>query len=143
MRFDNRHLLKVHKPTNSKAVPLEVCKVRFNVGSGNVSYQRTQFPAVLAYAVTSHRSQGDTLEEVIVDFKPDPGDKAYITEGAFYVALTRATKSENVYLKDFDKSYIKINKHVMDKIDAMRKYKSYNFKRCFLRIKYSLILHKN
>ena len=94
MRLDNRHLLKIHKPKNSIAVPIEVCKVRFNVGTGNVSYQRTQFPAVVAYAVTSHRSQGDTLEEFIVDFKAEPGEKPYITEGAFYVALTRATKSD-------------------------------------------------
>ena len=75
LRFDNQHLLKVHKPRNLNAVPIEVCKVRFNVGSGNVSYQRTQFPAVVAYAVTSHRRQGDTLEEMIVDFKAEPGEK--------------------------------------------------------------------
>ena len=89
MRFDHRHLLKVHKPMNPNAVPIEVCKVRFNVGSGNVSYQRTQFPAVLAYAVTAHRSQGDTLEDVIVYLKPVLGQKPYISEGAFYVAVTK------------------------------------------------------
>ena len=53
LRIDNLHLLQKHKPNHPKAVPIEVCKIKFNVRSGNVNYQRTQFPAVLAYAVTS------------------------------------------------------------------------------------------
>ena len=97
LRFDSQHLLRNHKPLNQKAVPIEVSKIRFNVGSGNVSYQRTQFPAVVAYAVTSHRSQGATLEEVIVDFTSEKGAKPYIVEGSFYVAITRATQSCDVY----------------------------------------------
>ena len=116
VRLENRDLLQNHTPNNPKAVPLEFSKRRFNVKSGDVSYQRKQFPAVVSYAVTSHRSQGDTLEEVIIDFRPEPGQKAYITEGSFYVAITRATWSDDVYLADFDESYIKVNKNVMHKI---------------------------
>ena len=131
VRFENRDLLQNHTPNNPKAVPLEFSKRRFNVKSGDVSYQRKQFPAVVSYAVTSHRSQGDTLEEVIIDFRPEPGQKAYITEGSFYVAITRATRSDDVYLADFDESYIKVNKNVMQKIETMRKFKSYKFKKTY------------
>ena len=132
LRNDNRHLLKLHKPTHNKAVPIEVCKIKFNVGTGNVSYQRTQFPAVLAYAVTSYRSQGDTLKEVIVDFTSEGKDKPYIVEGSFYVSITRAKSSENVFLEDFDKSYIKVSKDVLEKITAMRKFQYYTFKKIYL-----------
>ena len=132
LRFDSQHLLRNHKPVNQKAVPIEVSKIRFNVGSGNVSYQRTQFPAVVAYAVTSHRSQGATLEEVIVDFTSEKGAKPYIVEGSFYVAITRATQSCDVYLEDFDMSYIKVHRNVMEKIESMRKFKAFNFKKFYL-----------
>ena len=68
LRQDNRYLLQAHKPFHEQATPIEVCKIRFNIESGDVNYLRKQFPAVLAYAITAHRSQGDTLEEVIIDF---------------------------------------------------------------------------
>ena len=63
--------------------------------------------------------------------RPEPGQKAYITEGSFYVAITRATRSDDVYLADFDESYIKVNKNVMQKIETMRKFKSYKFKKTY------------
>ena len=132
LRNDNRHLLKIHTPNHPKAVPIEVCKIRFNIGTGNVSYQRTQFPAVLAYAVTTYRSQGDTLLEVIVDFTEE-GDKApYIKPGSFYVAISRATSKEGVYLTAFDKSFIQVSDKVVEKITAMRKFQNYTFKKIYL-----------
>ena len=132
LRRDNHHLLKLHKPNNKKAVPIEVCKIRFNVKLGNVSYQRSQFPAVVAYAVTTHRSQGETLVEVIINFSPEGNQKPFITEGSFYVAITRATSSKHVYLEDFDKSYIKASEKVLDKIQTMRKFQKYIFKKVYL-----------
>ena len=129
LRNDNRHLLESHTPNHPKAVPIEVCKIKFNIKTGNVSYQRTQFPAVLAYAVTSYRSQGDTLNEVIVDFTEEGKKEPYIVAGSFYVAISRATCSENVYLQAFEKSYIKVSSKVLDKIAAMRKFQNYVFKK--------------
>ena len=132
LRNDNRHLLESHTPNHPKAVPIEVCKIKFNIKTGNVSYQRTQFPAVLAYAVTSYRSQGDTLNEVIVDFTEEGKKEPFIVAGSFYVAISRATCSENVYLQAFEKSYIKVSSKVLDKIAAMRKFQNYVFKKIYL-----------
>ena len=132
LRQDNRHLLKIHKPNHSKAVPIQVSKQRFNVKGGNVSYQRTQFPAVLAYSVTSHRSQGETLEQVIIDFTGEGDEKPFIVEGSFYVAITRATCANDVYLENFDKSYIKCHKPIISKLEAMKKFKQYKFKKIYL-----------
>ena len=132
LKFDNRHLLELHRPNHARAVPLQVCKTKFNVGTGNVSYHRTQFPAILAYAVTSHRSQGDTLEEVIIDYTSEGNEMPYVIAGSFYVAITRATCADNVFLADFQTSYIKCNKQVMSKIEAMRKFRQYIFKKIYL-----------
>ena len=132
LRNDNKHLLKFHKPTHPKAVPIQVAKQRFNIKGGNVSYQRTQFPAVLCYAVTSHRSQGQTLDEVVIDFSGEGTEKPFIVEGSFYVAITRATCANDVYLKAFDKSYIKVHKPIVHKLETMKKFKNYKFKKIYL-----------
>ena len=132
LRRDNMHLLKFHKPNHKKAVPIEVCRIKFNVKEGNVSYHRTQFAAVLAWSVTTHRGQGETLVEVIVDFSAEGKQKPFIIEGSFYVAITRATSAKHVFLENFDKSYIKASQKVIEKIEVMRKFQNYIFKKVYL-----------
>ena len=132
LRRDNMHLLKFYKPNCKKAVPLEVSRIKFNVKDGNVSYHRTQFAAVLAYAITAHRGQGETLDEVVVDFSSEGTQKPFITEGSFYVAITRATSAKHVFLENFDKSYIKASDKVIEKIEAMRKFQKYISKKIYL-----------
>ena len=52
--------------------------------------------------------------------------------GSFYVALTRIRGGENVYLKSFDKYYIKVNRKIEEMINAMIKYRHYEFKKIYL-----------
>lgn len=54
----------------------------------------TQYPLRLAWALTIHKSQGQTLDSVIIDM----GWGAFAT-GQTYVALSRATNLDNLYLK--------------------------------------------
>ena len=75
---DSYKLRASHTPNGSNALPIELFKVRFTLKNGEVSYQRTQFPAVLAYAVTAHKSQGNTLQEIVIDFTGDAKSKPYI-----------------------------------------------------------------
>ena len=132
LRRDKCDIKGSHKTQSPAAVPIVVTKTRFELNYGNHKYVRTQFPVVLAYAVTAHKAQGESLEEVTVDFTPDnEKKKPYIIDGSFYVAITRATKSENVYLKDFDPSYIKCNPNVAEKIDSMRITRPYKFKKYY------------
>lgn len=53
-----------------------------------------QFPVKLAWAMTIHRSQSKTFQKVIIDF----GTNVF-SEGQVYVALSRATSLNNIYLK--------------------------------------------
>ncbi len=135
LRFDMKELKGSHFTENPKAVPIVVSKARFEINHGNLKYSRSQFPLVLGYAVTAHKSQGASLDEAIIDFTPDFVNnklkKPYIIEGSFYVAITRARLSKNIYLKDFDPSYIRVKKEIAEKIDDMRVVKPYKFKKIY------------
>ena len=134
-KADKPELKGNHKTNDPKAVTIEVNRAQFQINNGNLKFTRSQFPIILGYAVTAHKSQGASLKEVLVDFTPDIVNKKmkkpYIIEGSFYVAISRASFSENVYLRDFDPTYIKVKKEIADKIDAMRILRPYKFKKIF------------
>ena len=128
LRMDKYELKAMHTPANEMAVPIELTKTRFEIDKGNHKYVRQQFPVVLAYAVTTHKSQGDSMVEVIVDFESGENKRRpFIIPGLFYVAITRATKAENVYLKNFKRSYIRVDPNVPKKLDDMCITKPYTF----------------
>ena len=54
----------------------------------------TQFPLRLAYAVTIHKSQGQTCDRVIIDYS---GTRAF-APGQTYVALSRCRNFDSLYL---------------------------------------------
>lgn len=54
----------------------------------------TQFPVILAWAITIHKSQGKTFEKAIIDM-----DKGAFTHGQTYVALSRCVSLEGLVLK--------------------------------------------
>ena len=135
-RFEHKFLKKHHNPGHELATPIFPHKRKFTLKFGNVEYQRTNFPLSLAYAITAHKCQGETLEEVIIDFGPEVVNKIkvrnYICTGSFYVALTRVRMGIKVFLRSFDKSYILANKSIEEKVEAMRKFRQYNFKKIYL-----------
>lgn len=55
----------------------------------------TQYPIKLAWAVTVHKGQGSTLDKVVIDF----GNGAF-APGQAYVALSRCTSYEGIYLEN-------------------------------------------
>lgn len=54
----------------------------------------TQYPVKLAWAVTIHKSQGKTFDRVIIDF-----GRGAFAHGQTYVALSRCTKLDEIYLR--------------------------------------------
>lgn len=59
----------------------------------NVIGTFTQFPFKLAWAITVHRSQGQTFDEVIIDL-----GKGAFAPGQAYVALSRCRSFDGIYL---------------------------------------------
>uniref|UniRef100_A0A8C4QE75 ATP-dependent DNA helicase n=1 Tax=Eptatretus burgeri TaxID=7764 RepID=A0A8C4QE75_EPTBU len=95
--------VKFSGTTGSKASVIGRRKYDVNPARNSIRIQRSQFPLVLAYAITAHKSQGQTLEEVIIDFS----GKGRSAPGSFYVAVTRVKKLSNLFLRSFDRSMIK------------------------------------
>ena len=133
-RFEQNHLRQNHNPGHKLATPIQPERKNFKERFGNIEYQRTNFALSLAYAMTAHKCQGETLDQVIIDFGPnlELKIKNYICPGSFYVALTRVREGNKVFLKSFDKSYIQVNKSIEEKIEAMKKFRPYKFKKIYL-----------
>lgn len=74
-----------------------------------------QYPLMPAWAITVHKSQGQTFDNVILDLK-----KCF-AEGQAYVALSRCRSLEGIQLSSkIDKRIIKVNKEVDEFLNEMR-----------------------
>jgi len=70
----------------------------------------TQYPLMLAWAVTIHKGQGKTIDRVIIDI-----GKGTFAHGQMYVALSRCTTLDGIILKKPAlKKHIWTNYQVMD-----------------------------
>ena len=130
LREENKALLKFHKPDNPLAVPIKKQKKQFRMQGlkGSVFVLREQFPLTLCYAITSHKSQGQTLEEVLIDFSTTN----FIPNGSFYTAMSRVRQGSSLYLRDFQKHYITTETTVEEKLAGMKLTKPYQFKKFLL-----------
>jgi len=71
-------------------------KFTVNDAFGNVEASRTQVPLILAWALSVHKSQGQTLDRVRVDLRNT------FEKGQAYVALSRARSLEALEVQNFD-----------------------------------------
>jgi ATP-dependent DNA helicase PIF1 len=73
-----------------------------------------QVPLMPAWAITTHKSQGITLDEAMIDAGSDNFEY-----GQVYVALSRVKTLEGLYLTSFDRFKIKANPKVTAYYDSL------------------------
>ena len=76
-------------PKEEKLVP--IVKVTRNWYESKSELSRTMLPLIPSYAITIHKSQGQTLNKIILNL----GDKEFAS-GLTYTAIIRVTKLENI-----------------------------------------------
>ncbi|KAJ1306990.1 hypothetical protein OPQ81_007970 [Rhizoctonia solani] len=97
---------RVPRGTRKLLVMPETFKVE--LPNGEVQVSRTQLPLILSWAMSIHKSQGQTLDRVKVDCG------RIFEKGQAYVALSRATSLEGLQVLNFDPK--KVQAH--DKVKA-------------------------
>lgn len=75
---------------------------------GVLKATREQYPLSLAYGVTIHKSQGMTLNKVIIDFN------RIFADGQAYVALSRVKTLKGLHIKSFTPNKIVADTTVID-----------------------------
>jgi len=104
--LDNGHKCNVSKYT------WDLSKLEFNTKNNKLEKVSigsfTQIPCKLAWAITIHKSQGKTFDNIIIDL-----GRGSFSSGQTYVALSRCTSLKGVYLtKDITRKDIIIEKSI-------------------------------
>jgi ATP-dependent DNA helicase PIF1 len=95
------HVWEIQRPTVTEG----------RLASENVG-SITQFPVILAWALTIHKSQGKTILRLFIDLK---GGTA--TDGQFYVALSRAVDLEHLrFSTPVEQRHIRANNALVRKV---------------------------
>jgi hypothetical protein len=85
------------KKTQTNLVPIQLREENMQ---GHKNVIRRQYPLKLAWACTIHKVQGMTVQQIVYDMR------GTFTKGQAYVALSRATSLNGLYLKNFDPKLI-------------------------------------
>ena len=80
-----------------------------------VYYTRKQFPLMLAFSITIHKSQGLSLQSAIVD-----AGAFTFGAGMTYVALSRVTALPGLHLIDLDRQKITCDKKAVEELNRLR-----------------------
>lgn len=86
---------------------------KIELPNGEIQAQRSQLPLILAWALSIHKAQGQTLERVKIDLK------RVFEKGQAYVALSRATSQAGLEVQNFDKSKVMAHPRVAQFYDSL------------------------
>jgi len=77
--------------------------------------KRTQIPFVLAWCSTIHKSQSSTLDYAVIDL-----GNSIFCEGQSYVALSRCSSIDGLFISEFTQKSILINKEALRYTNELR-----------------------
>lgn len=80
----------------------------------NVTLVRKQYPLILAWAITIHKSQGATLDSLITDL-----GSSIFNPSMAYVVLSRARSGESVFVTSFSERSIYVDKDAKQYVKAI------------------------
>lgn len=99
---------------NGQISVIEKCKWDFTDTVLNETATVTQYPLILSYAISIHKSQSITLEKAHVFL-----EKCFC-EHQVYVALSRIKSLDGLYIDNFDENTIKINKKIIQFLNNLK-----------------------
>jgi hypothetical protein len=122
-RQENRTLYV--RGIQSTWTPIKPVTTQFPVGrTKSAQVVRKQFPLRPASAKTVHRSQGDTQTQIVVNLN---SNRAF--PHIHYVALSRVTTIEGLYITDLCEDKISVDQRVVKEMEILRTEQSLNL--CF------------
>ena len=122
-RQENRNLY--HTGIESTWTPIKPVTTQFAVGkTKSAQVVRKQFPLRPASAKTVHRSQGDTQAQIVVNLNANR-----TIPHIHYVALSRVTTIEELYITDLCENKISVDQRVVKEMEMLRTERS--LKLCF------------
>jgi ATP-dependent DNA helicase PIF1 len=86
---------------------------KIELPNGKVQAQRQQIPLILAWALSIHKAQGQTLERVKINLG------GVFEKGQAYVALSRATCKEGLQVSNFDPRKVMAHPRVISFYDGL------------------------
>jgi ATP-dependent DNA helicase PIF1 len=102
IRLDDNSMAYVERDTTDFIDP----DVELEDGAPALSVR--QFPIKLGWAISMHKSQGQTLKQAYID------PTSIFTEGQFYVALSRVQSIDGLFLKSFPSRKIIANQEALN-----------------------------
>ena len=103
---------------NNKWVPIKREETS-QIKTTSPAIKRTQFPLALSLACTVHKVQGLSLMSAVVIF--DLENQNSFNEGQMYVALSRVTKIDNLFLiGKYSPNVFKVNENAVIEYSRLR-----------------------
>ncbi|XP_029633894.1 ATP-dependent DNA helicase PIF1-like [Octopus sinensis] len=95
--LDNLKVARINRTAFRNEITT-IPRITMNLSEGeDIPLQRSQFPVQSCFAMTIHKAQGQTMDNVLIEV-----ERPVIQHGQLYVALSRGRRKENVrvFLKD-------------------------------------------